>query len=199
MRDSRVSFHNDDEGNIEKSNNNPDEDDDVDEAEELVLPHVFYLRKLKQLDLSANALAEVPADFGILNSSLVSIDLSHNMLTRLDTSLCRGLCFLRELNLAHNRIGGELNDKVRELSQLVHLNLSHNRLTNVTYELCSDLKNLVELDLSHNELETMPVFSVNKRPHQPPKSAGGNGVSKTTSAKSPTSRPISTKYLGYKI
>jgi Leucine-rich repeat (LRR) protein len=135
---------------------------DVDQSEEMSLPHVFYLRQLKCLRLRDNHLLDVPADFGILNSNLEYFDLANNMLTQVSVSLCRGLGFLKYLNLTSNRIR-ELTDKLRELSELEYLNLSFNRLTSLNYELCNDLRNLKELYLNNNNLETLPSFGLNKR------------------------------------
>ena len=135
---------------------------DIDQMEEMALPHVFYLRNLKRIHLADNHIQEIPADFGILNSNLEHIDLSTNMLFQLSVSLCRGLGFLKYLNLTSNRIR-ELTDKIRELSELEYLNLSYNRLTNINFELCNDLRNLKELYLNNNNLDTLPAFGLNKK------------------------------------
>jgi leucine-rich repeat protein SHOC2 len=131
---------------------------EVDHREEFVLPHVFYLRNLKQLHLSGNQIQDVPNDFSILNSSLIKLDLSFNLLTHLPVSLCRSFGDLKSLNLEANRIR-DLSDKLRELNELEYLNLRQNRLVNLTYELCFSLKNLKELYLASNLLENLPLFS----------------------------------------
>lgn len=131
---------------------------DIDETEELFLPHPFFLRKLKHFDLSDNGLVEIPADFGILNSSLERLVLSGNCLTQIPISLCRGLAQLRHLDLSKNRIR-ELTDKLRELTNIESLDLSSNQLNTINYELCNELKTLKQLNLSGNSLESMPLFS----------------------------------------
>lgn len=122
------------------------------------MSHPFFLRQLKRLDLSENSLVEVPADFGILNSSLERLILAHNSLAQVSTTLCRGMAHLRQLDLSHNRIR-ELSDKIRELACLESLDLSFNQLTVLNRELCSDLKSLKELNLSNNTLDSLPVYN----------------------------------------
>ena len=136
---------------------------DVDFAEQINLPHVFYLRKLKKLHLRDNHIQEVPTDFGILNSNLEFLDLGYNFLTQISVSLCRGLGGLKYLSVDSNRIR-ELPDKIRELSDLELLNLSKNRLLSLNYEVCNDLKNLKVLLLNNNNLEELPIFVPNRRP-----------------------------------
>jgi leucine-rich repeat protein SHOC2 len=101
--------------------------DDVNEADKFIMPHVFYLRRLRILDLSDNHIQEIPDDFGILNSSLESLNMSNNLLTKFNTSLCRGLGNLKSLNLSLNRIRS-IPDKIRELADLNFLDLSSNRI-----------------------------------------------------------------------
>ena len=103
---------------------------DIDKKDELQLPHVFFLRQMKRLYLTDNLITEVPADFGILNSRLEFIDMSRNLLTQLDLSLCRGLVGLKHLDLTANQIAS-LPNKIRELSDLEYLNLSHNLLSKI--------------------------------------------------------------------
>lgn len=101
---------------------------DIDKKDELQMPHVFFLRQLKRIHLMDNLIGEVPADFGVLNSKLEYIDLSRNLLTKIDLSLCRGLVGLKHLNLQANQIAS-LPDKIRELSDLEYLNLSYNSIS----------------------------------------------------------------------
>jgi len=100
---------------------------EIDKSDELKLPHVFFLRQMKRLFLNGNLIEEIPADFGILNSKLEFIDLSFNLLDRIDVSLCRGLVGLKYLDLTKNKIA-ELPDRIRELSDLEYLNISDNLL-----------------------------------------------------------------------
>ena len=130
---------------------------EVDKREEFVLPHVFYLRNLKQLHLANNNIIDVPHDFSILNSNLELLDLSFNQINQVGVSLCRGFSNLKWLSLESNRIR-ELSDKLCELNELEYLNLSNNRLSSLNFELCFDLKRLRELHLSGNFLERLPLF-----------------------------------------
>lgn len=134
---------------------------ETDSAEELLLPHVFYLRNLKSLNVARNRLVEVPTDFGLLNSNLEYLNMSSNFLTQINTALCRGLGNLKHLDVSDNKLR-LITDKIRELTSLENLNLSHNRLTSLNYELCVELKSLKQLDLSHNYLEQLPLFTTNQ-------------------------------------
>ncbi len=135
---------------------------DVDRREEYVLPHVFYLRNLKNLHLAYNNIQDIPADFSILNSNLESLDLSFNLLTQINVSLCRGFSNLKFLNLESNKIK-DMSDKLRELNELEYFNLNNNRLVTLSYELCFDLKRLKELHLSGNLLEKLPQFASTRK------------------------------------
>ena len=134
---------------------------ETDSAEELLLPHVFYLRNLKSLNVSRNRLTEVPTDFGLLNSNLEYLNMSGNFLTQINTALCRGLGLLKHLDVSDNKLR-QITDKIRELTSLEYLNLSHNRLIGLNYELCVELKSLKQLDLSHNYLEELPIYAANQ-------------------------------------
>lgn len=129
---------------------------DIDKIDSIEIPHVFYLRSLKRLQLRDNHLNEIPPDFGILNSNLEFLDLGFNLLNEISVSLCRGLTSLKYLDLSSNRIK-KLPDKLRELSELEYLDLSKNRIMLLNSECCNDLKNLKELDLSGNCLVNLLV------------------------------------------
>jgi leucine-rich repeat protein SHOC2 len=133
---------------------------EIDHKEELLVPHVFYLRNLKVLCLRDNQIQEIPNDFGILNSNLVHVDLSFNLISQMGLAMCRGLIYLKHLNLSNNRLR-ELTDKLRELNALEYLDLSNNRLLKLNYELCNDMKSLKELYLNNNNLESLPYFGTN--------------------------------------
>ncbi len=119
--------------------------------------NAFYLRNLRRLHLRKNNLKEVPADFGLLNTSLEYLDLSSNLINQFDTSLCRGFTCLAHLNLNSNYIR-YVPEQVRELQQLKYLNLSKNQLCRLNFEICNELPNLTDLDLQSNCLEELPVF-----------------------------------------
>lgn len=136
---------------------------DVDQFDQLLMPHVFFLRNLKILHLRENQIQDVPSDFGVLNSNLEFIDMSSNLLTQLSVSLCRGLGnSLKFLDLSSNRIR-EITDKIRELCCVEYLNLSHNRILKLNYEICNDLKSLKELYLNNNNIDELPLFSTNSK------------------------------------
>lgn len=148
---------------------------DVDRREDFVLPHVFYLRNLKELYLAHNNILEVPHDFSILNTNLRLLDLSFNQISNVGVSLCRGFSNLKTLNLESNRIK-DLSEKLRELNELEYLNLKNNKLVSLNYEICFELKKLKELYLSGNQIESLPAYSPNKKP---PKKSASEHRSKT--------------------
>jgi leucine-rich repeat protein SHOC2 len=117
----------------------------------------FYLRNLRRLHLRKNNLKEVPADFGLLNTSLEYLDLSSNLINQFDSSLCRGFTCLQHLNLNSNYIR-YIPEQIRELQHLRYLNLSKNQVCRLNFEICNELPNLTELNLQNNCLEELPVF-----------------------------------------
>ncbi len=140
------------------------------------LLHVLCeLQSLKVLDLSVNALTELPRSLGKLTSlevlhltrnrllelppeignlsNLRLLYVTSNQLKSLPTTMAR-LTNLRELGLRNNRI----RELTVDFSRLVHLSrlyLNANHLETFPESL-TELKSLISLDLSHNQLTSLP-------------------------------------------
>ncbi|XP_014217359.1 toll-like receptor Tollo [Copidosoma floridanum] len=85
---------------------------------------------LQSLDLSSNDLTSqwVNRDTFAKLGRLLLLDLSRNVLTRIDALVFRSLSQLRSLSLEHNNIEALADDCFASLSRLRSLSLSHNRL-----------------------------------------------------------------------
>ncbi|XP_026582164.1 phospholipase A2 inhibitor-like [Pseudonaja textilis] len=118
------------------------------------------LKELKNLRLDHNQLKEIPPNcFRTL--TLVSLDLSSNLLHCLSPEMFQGLTFLEMLNLINNPIVSIAPDTFRGTPTLWVLSLGNNSLTHVPPGLFQSLKNLVRLDLSANEITSLEAPLVN--------------------------------------
>ncbi|MDE5083402.1 MAG: ADP-ribosylation factor-like protein, partial [Trichodesmium sp. St18_bin1] len=109
-------------------------------------------KKLKQLDLSSTALAEVPSNVWKLEQ-LEVLNLSGNKLTSLPESITK-ISNLTLLYLGCNKLIS-LPESIGELSNLTTLDLQENQLTSLP-ESIGSLSNLTSLDLQENQLTSLP-------------------------------------------
>eukprot|EP00002_Diphylleia_rotans_P031711 TRINITY_DN65_c1_g1_i1.p1 TRINITY_DN65_c1_g1~~TRINITY_DN65_c1_g1_i1.p1 ORF type:complete len:430 (-),score=72.04 TRINITY_DN65_c1_g1_i1:453-1742(-) len=118
---------------------------------------VFDADDLLNLNLSQNRLRFLPEKFGRapLQTSLISLDLSHNMISRLPTSFSN-LAGLKELNLMHNSINnldGFLF--LGMMGTLEILKLNWNKLSYLPKSI-GDLQALRYFDASCNQITGLP-------------------------------------------
>ncbi|XP_049762661.1 protein artichoke-like [Schistocerca cancellata] len=118
--------------------------------------HVRGLAELRELDLSANALAGPlgPRTLPRGLAKLHALDLSHNQLTSVRRGALAGLESLRTLSLEHNHID-VLEDEALGAPQLQQLVLAHNRIVAVSGASLARLGALTHLDLAHNFLRAL--------------------------------------------
>ncbi|XP_043188383.1 chaoptin-like [Amphibalanus amphitrite] len=112
---------------------------------------------VKTLDLSHNRLIEVPTGFlqGV-SVSLRHLDLSFNVIERLDGGAFSTLDKLQVLNLRGNAIR-QLDEKSLEgVGAVQILDLSRNSIAQLPETLLRRLTALRHLTLAHNQLETLP-------------------------------------------
>lgn len=107
---------------------------------------------ITSLDLSKNAIVEIPSKIGKL-SSLKFLFLKSNQIQRIPDEICI-LTHLTVLNLDNNLIGS-LPDSIGSLSSLEILNISHNNLTHIPSSI-GLLSKLATLNVSHNRLRDFP-------------------------------------------
>lgn len=111
---------------------------------------LISLTMLRTLDLSDNGLTEDMAAKVIQNiTSLETLNLSKNVLLRLDESTFRDLYQLKELNLERNVLF-EIDGAFDHLTKLRWLNLAFNSLSCLIQ---FELTQLLVLNASHNQIE----------------------------------------------
>ncbi|XP_070175674.1 toll-like receptor 6 [Littorina saxatilis] len=152
----------------------------------LPLSSLHTCRHLTHLDLAHNVLTSLPAPPASLprlaylglahnrltaldsplirggNSSLTTLDLSHNDLRRLSVEAVGSMATLVRLYLRDNALdesGIDLSRVFLNLTQLQVLDLSHNHLSDVTERHFAGLTSLLALDLSHNRIRNMTFAS----------------------------------------
>ena len=129
---------------------------------------MLRLSMLERLEMSHTKSHYLPAQ--LLLPKLLSLDLSHNNLTRIPRLQSSDVPKLQLLNLSHNDLGDvtpamshtkshHLSAQLR-LPRLLSLDLSHNNLTQIPRIQSSDVPKLQLLNLSHNDLSDItPAMS----------------------------------------
>ncbi|XP_051130960.1 probable LRR receptor-like serine/threonine-protein kinase At2g24230 [Andrographis paniculata] len=109
------------------------------------------LVKLRTLDLSRNNITSLPSDFWSL-SSLVVLNLSHNIIAGSFSNNVGNFGGLQILDLSYNDLSGSIPEAISSLGSLKLLNLSHNGFESTVPLGISHCHELVYLDLSGNNL-----------------------------------------------
>ena len=122
---------------------------------------ISSLPRLQTLDISFNLLSALrdPSTGAGAHASLISLNVSHNVLESLSPGAFSGLSQLKELDLSHNRLG-RLPASLfgHRPSRLSRLRLSHNRIASIDAGALWATKNLHALLLDHNQLAQIKAF-----------------------------------------
>jgi len=111
--------------------------------------------QLRRLDLSGNRLAAIrPRTFSDVESTIVELDLSSNVIVTIDEAFV-GLSALSRLDLRHNLLASLSATSLRGLSSLRHLRLDNNLIAEVDALSLSDLSKLTNLALRGNPLTAL--------------------------------------------
>lgn len=117
----------------------------------------FRNTKLETLDLSHNEFQVMPnSALSDVSESLRYLNLSHNQIQHLDSTMFSNSLKLISLSLAHNRLTILPDNIFMGLSSLLTLDLSHNPIRANFKELFHYTQRLKELRLSHTSLQTVP-------------------------------------------
>lgn len=124
-------------------------------ASVLIHAHCIEHQLIKDQELvtnySYNSLVSFPNNVSVETTVL---DLSHNNITKLETTDLNYLLRLKVLNISNNLLA-ELNKEIFDSNKrLEHLDLSYNKLENVS---CTFPDNLRYLDISYNNFTTLSV------------------------------------------
>ncbi|GKT27418.1 hypothetical protein ADUPG1_000034 [Aduncisulcus paluster] len=117
-------------------------------------PSICLLEGLNKINLSKCGIRELPPKFGLLLSSVVSLDLSHNFLTKLPDEI-GAMESLQELNVEKNNLV-EINPHVGKCKSLVRLNARCNCIRDLGHDLLAPMTQLAELYLGNNALTRLP-------------------------------------------
>lgn len=116
-----------------------------------------YLPNIVVLSLRDNAITALPdIDPKLQLSSLITLDVSHNKLKSIPSSLLHAAGQMTTLQLGNNEIGAIEADAFRLLTDLQRLGLSRNNLLTVDGGLFDGLAKLEYLDLGFNALSQLP-------------------------------------------
>lgn len=118
------------------------------------------LKNLQILNFSHNNLADCSGKVVAFLSSLESLNISNNNVSKLPAALY-SLGKLAYLDISHNQISA-LGPRIGQLVNMVGLKASHNLFTEIPPELCGAVS-IQELDISHNSISSLPSDLVNLR------------------------------------
>ena len=117
----------------------------------------FRNTKLETLDLSHNEFQVMPnGALADVSESLRYLNLSHNQIQHLDSTMFSNSLKLISLSLAHNRLTILPDNTFMGFSSLLTLDLSHNPIRANFKELFHYTQRLKELRLSHTSLQSVP-------------------------------------------
>jgi Leucine-rich repeat (LRR) protein len=121
------------------------------------------LPELQTIDLSQNTIRNL-SDIKILSpgyfNSLVDINLSNNLLTKLDKNSFTNFVNLKTINLSHNLIIQIHALTFNKLKNLEVIDLSHNQIDEIHNESLADLPRLLKINLSYNRIASFNLINV---------------------------------------
>lgn len=108
---------------------------------------------------SFNNLTEVSSGLFSNSNSLITIDFSHNRISRIDPLAFADLAHLKFLNISWNSLTTVDPTLFTKLVNLEYLDVSHNQISVLDSQLLSHLLNLSELKLSSNLIDKINASS----------------------------------------
>ncbi|KAI8479133.1 hypothetical protein Bbelb_431340 [Branchiostoma belcheri] len=107
----------------------------------------------RQVSCNNAQLTGVPGD---IPDGAISLELSRNLITTVNSDMLLRLSDLQNLELNNNQLAAVPIESLQHLSELLSLGLSSNRLTDVPQQSFLGCPNLLRLDLSQNNLSSVP-------------------------------------------
>lgn len=112
----------------------------------------YFSIKLRVLNIGHNRLRSLPRDV-FSNTVIEKLDISYNSLVTMPSNALGGIGLtLRDIDLSHNQIEHIDSTMFIELPMITNLNLSNNRLTILPDNTFISVNTLIQLDLSFNPL-----------------------------------------------
>ncbi len=115
--------------------------------------------KVRTLDLSRNIISKMDVDSFVGIEYLYVLDLSHNQMSNIPKMLLAPLYQLNTLKLRYNRFRGINSDAFQKVPHLIELDLSGNDLTSVPSDALVPLISLKKLWLRNNKLKVIGGFA----------------------------------------
>ena len=117
------------------------------------------LLKLETISLNNN---EIRSLSGVLSglSNLINLDLSNNLIERIDWNLFEGAPNLQSIDLHKNKLKVIDASLFKGLDKLIRIDLSSNKLTNLNSRLFNGLMSLTMIELKENHLSLSTLFKL---------------------------------------
>ncbi|XP_050517857.1 leucine-rich repeat-containing G-protein coupled receptor 6 isoform X1 [Diabrotica virgifera virgifera] len=116
------------------------------------------LSGLQNLNASNNQIKYLHADSCLLDATLITLDVSNNLLNEQNLMNVSKLLKLEKLNIAGNNLSFIPVNLFVNLTRLSYLNMSHNKISFLNYGALDHLNVLQSLDLSYNNLTTLKRY-----------------------------------------
>jgi Leucine-rich repeat (LRR) protein len=118
-------------------------------------PSVKSLQSLRSFYFSSNLLSEIKSsDFNSL--SLWTLDLSRNAITNLPEDFLKQISNILKLDLSKNSIQALPGQFFKNLDSIQEINLADNKISNIPESAFLGIKSLKLLDLQNNKLVSLP-------------------------------------------
>ncbi|KAM6971574.1 uncharacterized protein LKV04_017135 [Tautogolabrus adspersus] len=114
---------------------------------------------VKSIDLSSNKISKIKKSDFKNQSVLTQLDLKRNNISKIDTGAFADLISLKKLNLNNNKLVQLGDDFIGGLSNLTELRITNNHIKAVAPTSFKSLTSLTFLDISHNKLHNSTKVS----------------------------------------
>ena len=120
-----------------------------------------HIHSLDKLDLSHNNITHVESkSFSKIASHLLHLNLSHNAICNLPLNVFEGMFSLVELHHQHNCLDNLTSELFMDMGNLLYLHLQYNQISHLPEDMFEDLIDLLYVNLRGNRLHDPETFSM---------------------------------------